>query len=73
MFNNMEVVMDTAIKYSQRSGKVILKSRGREVAISVEELTGRVGRDNAMAVILHPNQWLPCGHPEIQAAVNLLT
>ena len=65
--------MDTAIKYSPRSGNVILKSRGHEVAISVEELTGRIGRDNALAVVMHPNQWLPCDHPEIQATVNLLT
>ena len=65
--------MDTAIKYSPRSGNVILKSRGKQVAISVEELTGRIGRDNALAVITHPNKWLPCGSPEIETTINLLT
>ena len=64
--------MDIAIKYSPRSGNVILKSRGKQVAISVEELTGRIGRDNALAVVMHPNQWLPCGYAEIAATVNLL-
>ena len=64
--------MNTAIKYSPRSGHVILKSRGRQVTISVEELTGRIGRDNALAVVMRPNQWLPCEHAEIAATVALL-